>query len=87
MPLAARIAISSIFILVSGACIYGWLVQSEYPPSLLGQWAFGFAYLACIVAAAVFALWRKKPGPGFPVKLRDSTPAHDKPLERPGPKQ
>lgn len=71
MPLAARIAISSTFILLSGGCIYGWLVQSEFPRSPVGQWAFGLGYVGCLAGAGVFGLWGRKPGWGFPVELRE----------------
>ena len=70
MPLPARIAVCSVLIGLSAGCLIGWLVASEPPASLFGQWAAGIGWFMCVTGGFVIALWKPAPPRGFPVKPR-----------------
>lgn len=73
MPLVARIPICTVLVILAGLSPVAWLVASEYPPSLLGQWSAGIGGLICLSAAVVIGCWRPAPPRGFPVEMKQST--------------
>jgi hypothetical protein len=70
MPLAARIPICTVLVILAGLSPVAWLVASEYPPSPLGQWSPGIGGLVCAIAGVVIGCWRPKPPRGFPIEIK-----------------
>ena len=69
MPLAARVIVCTVLVVMAGLSPVAWLVASEQPSSLLGQWSAGVAGVVCFGSAMVFGNWRPAPPHGFPVEV------------------